>query len=256
MKLSRFVFAIAFALALSGAQAAVITTSSLHVGGFFDGGVADNKIEHQNYFVGYGTVGGVRTTQRRSFFWYHVPDFAGDVMDVSIKLKMHASTSLIFGLTGDPSVHDATETFQLGATPISPLDLTDPTLSSGEAQTIFDALDDHPVAHGYDFIHGFPYEFPFAVEIHLDEGGKALISSHRGGDVVLTGWMPTWTSDLRMDGTGHFVEADELLFGLSDVPGLVPPPELSIAYAAVPEPASTAALAIGLAALLRKYRRG
>ena len=54
------------------AQAATVTTTPLQVGGFLDGGFASNDPFHQNYFVGYGTIGGVRSSERRSFFWYHI----------------------------------------------------------------------------------------------------------------------------------------------------------------------------------------
>lgn len=236
-------------------RADVIVTTPLQVGGFFDGGGLDNHIEHQNYFVGYGTVGGHRTAERRSFFWYHVPAFSGAVIDATIKLKMAFPTSLIFGLDpGDPELHDTTETFQLGATPIDPFTMVDPGLSLGAADAVFEAMDDHPIAHGYDFVAGSIPEIPFAVEIHLDPAGIGLISSHRGGDVVLTGWMPTWTEDLRTDGLGHFLEADELLFGLSDIPGIVPAPELTILTAPVPEPASCLAVGVGLIGLVRRKR--
>src|SRR4051812_42789465 len=77
-------------------EAAVVTTTPMQVGGFFDGGVADNDPGHQNYFVGYGTIGGTRTSERRSFFWYHIPAFPGVLDDVTIPLVNKASTSLVF----------------------------------------------------------------------------------------------------------------------------------------------------------------
>lgn len=247
-------FALAI-LASVAVRADILTTTPLHVGGFFDGGGADNKIEHQNYFVGYGTVCGVRTAERRSFFWYHIPSFEGAVVDVSIKLKMLVSTSLVFGLDPvDPGAHDASESFALGATPFDPLTLVDPDLTTGEAQAIFDALDDHPVASETTFEIATPYSFPMVSEIHLNAAGLGWVGSHRGGDVVLTGWMPTWSHDDRTDGAGHFLEADELLFGFSDVPTLVPPPELTIVYTPVPEPATLAAMAFGFASVRRRRR--
>ena len=236
--------------AVAGAE--VVTTTSLHVGGFYDGGGLDNHIEHQNYFVGYGTVGGHRTSERRNFFWYHIPSFSGPVLDVSIKLKMLATTSLVFGISpSDPLVHDTTETFRLGATAIDHFTLTDPSLTSSAADAIFETLDDHPVAPAVDFVAGSIPDIPFTLEIHLDELGKSLVSSHRGGDVVFTSWMPSWSEDLRVDAGGHFLEADELLFGLSDVPTSVPAPELAISYSPVPEPATGMALGLGLFGVLR-----
>lgn len=243
------------------ATAAVLIVTPLQVGGFHDGGGTDNGIEHQNYYVGYGTVGGVRGTERRSFFWYHIPGFEGEVIDVTIKLKMTASTSLIFGLDPDDETkHDPTETFQLGATPTPGLDMVDPDLTTDEAQAIFDGMDDFAIADPYVFLMSEEYEFPFTTIIHLNAMGKGIVSSVRGGDVVLTGWMPTWSYDDRKDAMDEYLEGDELLYGLSDIPAGVPPPELTILYEPVPEPATSAFLfcaAVGVAKRMRpRYREG
>lgn len=238
------------------ARADIITTSSLHTGGFYADGGADNFIEHQNYFVGYGTTPGFgRTAERRSFFWYHVPTFTGEVVDATIKLKMLFSTSLIFGLGPTPPIHDPTETFQLGFTTAPAPLITSPTLTTPEKLAIFGSLDDHPIASPYEFSMTTTYEFPFVVEIHLDSVGKALISDHRGGDVVLSGWMPSWSLDMRTDPlTGKFLEEDELLFGFSDVPTLVPAPELTI-VTAVPEPSTLLMVLAGAGGLApRRWR--
>ncbi len=237
-------------------SADIITTSSLHTGGFFDGGGADNFIEHQNYFVGYGTTPGFgRTAERRSFFWYHVPFFSGEVVDATIKLKMLVTTSLIFGLGPTPPIHDPTETFQLGFTTTPASMITSPTLTTAEKIAIFGSLDDHPIASPYEFSMSTTYEFPFVVEVHLDTAGKAWISDHRGADVVLSGWMPSWSLDLRTDPlTGKFLEEDELLFGFSDVPTLVPAPELTI-VTSVPEPATWLVVMVGAGAISRLGRR-
>lgn len=250
--------ALCLLLLTSGAvsvPADIITTSSLHTGGFYADGGADNHIEHQNYFVGYGTTPGFgRTAERRSFFWYHVPTFSGEVVDATIKLKMLVTTSLIFGLGPTPPIHDPTETFQLGFTTAPAPLITSPTLTTPEGIAIFGSFDDHPIATPYEFSMSTMYDFPFTVEIHLDGLGKSWISDHRGADVVLTGWMPTWSLDLRTDPlTGKFLEEDELLFGFSDVPTLVPAPELTI-VTAVPEPATWLALVVGAAGLARAKR--
>ncbi|MBV6457438.1 MAG: hypothetical protein HONBIEJF_00547 [Fimbriimonadaceae bacterium] len=232
-----------------------LVVTPLQVGGFFDGGFADNKIEHQNYFVGYGTVGGVRTSERRSFFWYHIPDFEGEVIDVHIKLKMAASTSLIFGLDPfDETKKDPTETFQLGATFTPGLEMVRSDLTTDEAQTIFDGMNDFAVADPYVFSMSEEYEFPFTTEIHMNAFGKSIISSIRGGDVTITGWMPTWSHDERLDGEGDYLEGDELLYGLSDIPGIVPPPELTIRYEPVPEPITALALLMGVGLMARRRR--
>lgn len=256
MALKKGLAAVGLIVAAVAARSAIITTTPLQVGGFFDGGGLDNHIEHQNYFVGYGTVGGHRTTERRSFFWYHIPSFEGTVMSVSLKLKMLVTTSLIFGLDpSDPSDHDSIESFRLGATAVDHFTLTDPHLTPSEADAIFEDLDDHPIAPAYDFVAGHIPDFPFVVELALDGLGTSIISSHRGADVVLTGWMPTWSSDSRTDGAGHLLEADELLFGFSDIPHLVPPPELTIEFSPVPEPGTWSVIGLGVAGMANALRR-
>lgn len=244
-------------VAASSARADFVTAEPLQVGGFFDGGGADNKIEHQNYFVGYGTVGGERTSERRSFFWYHLPDFDGEVIDVTIKLTLAFPTSLIFGLGDDPPMKDAFESFKLGATPAPGLHMVDPDLTTDEAQTIFDGMDDFAVADEVIFPLDGDYVMPMVVEIHLDDFGKSLVSALRGGEMVFTGWMPSWSHDDRTDpDTGKYLEGDELIFGLSDIPGIVPPPELTIVYEPVPEPATIIGLSVATLALLRRKKSG
>lgn len=234
------------------AFADVYTATTLQVGGFLDGGLADNDPVHQNYFVGYGTVGGFRSPERRSFFYYHLPSMVGEVVDVSIKLENVVSTSLVFGADPDDgSKHDPMETFQLGATLHSASEVTSMSLTTEEKTAIFDDFNDHPIAAGYDFFMSEHYDFPMVTEIHLDDFGKGLVSSHRGMDLVLTGWMPTWSYDDRMDGSGHFLEGDELIFGHSDVGDKVPFPELTIVT--VPEPCSL--LGAGLLLLAARRRR-
>ena len=230
----------------ASARADVITTTPLQVGGFLDGGIASNDPVHQNYFVGYGTVGGFRSSERRSFFWYHIPAFPGAIEDVTIKLENLADTSLIFGAGPDPhpEIHDATEEFLIGATTVPASDMITMGMSAAANQAIFDGMDDHPIADPYVFSAATMYTFPMVAEIHLNSFGISLIDSHRGMDIVLTGWMPTWSDDARTDGMGHYLEGDELIFGLSDVgaTGGVPFPELAIAYSvpalSVPEPST------------------
>lgn len=258
MELKKHLIATLLIAAGAGIQADIITTTPIQVGGFYDTGGIDNLPSHQNYYVGYGTVGGVRSTERRSFFWYHIPSFSGDVVDVTIRLKMLVTTSLVFGISpGDPTVHDTIEKFQLGATSLPASVMTDPTLTPTAADAVFDVMDDFPIAPTYDFVAGSIPSVPFAVEIHLGAAGLGLVSGHRGADVVFTGWMPTWSYDARTDGMGHWLEGDELLFGFSDIPGLVPAPELTI-YT-VPEHSALLPMlfgisAMGLCALVRRKR--
>jgi len=233
----------------------VFTSSSLQVGGFYEGGGKNNDPSFQNYYVGYGTSAGPhsRTLERRSFFWFHVPSLDGPIVDATLTLKMLVSTSLIFGITDDPTVHDHTEEFQLGFT-MAPKDkVIDPTIPTAEADAIFKSLDDHPIADPYVFTMDIMYDFPFAVIVHLNSDGIAWLHAHEGGDVVLSGWMPTWSYDDRKDDTGEWLEEDELLFGFSDVGSLVPFPELTITTESVPEPATL--VFVGLVGIVASRRR-
>ncbi len=262
MNARRFVAVpLALAVAFPLARADVVTTESIQVGGFFDGGIAPmNLPSHQNYFVGYGTTPGFgRTPERRSFFWFHIPDVPGEITHASLKLHLLVPTSLIFGLgPGDPPATDPIETFQLGATLTSPETITSTSLSSSDISTIFGAMDDFPIASPKDFLAGFPPPIPTDIDIPLDATGIMALKTFEGADLVLTGWMPTWSHDDRMAG-GSFLEASELIFGFSDVTGpsgaLVAKPTLTIAYDPVPEPASSAGLALGLAWLRQARRR-
>jgi len=231
------------------------------VGGFFDGGIAPmNLPSHQNYFVGYGTTPGFgRTPERRSFFWFHIPDIPGEITHASLKLHLLVPTSLIFGLgPGDPPSTDPIETFQLGATLVTPGTITSTSLSSTDIATIFGAMDDFPIAAPKDFVAGFPPPIPTDIDIPLDATGIMALKTHEGADLVMTGWMPTWSHDDRMV-DGSFLEGSELIFGFSDVTGpsgaLVAKPTLTIAYDPVPEPAGLASLTLGLAAFKRARRR-
>jgi hypothetical protein len=234
--------------------AATVTTTPLQVGGFLDGGLASNAPFHQNYFVGYATMDGLRSSERRSFFWYHIPVFPGVIDDVTIKLENLASTSLVFGAGPDPhpEIHDPTEDFQLGATPVPPATMIDMGMSSAANQTIFDGMDDFPIADPYTFSMATMYTFPMATVIHFNTFGISLIDTHRGADIVLTGWMPTWSYDTRSDGMGDHLEGGELIFGLSDVGAMdgVPFPELAITFHMVPEPSTLALFAAGSVGLL------
>ena len=234
----------------------VFTSTSLQVGGFYEGGGKNNDPSFQNYYVGYGTSAGPhsRTLERRSFFWFHVPMLDGPIVDATLTLKMLVSTSLIFGITADPAVHDTTEESQLGFT-MAPKDVViDPTITEPTASAIFDSLDDHPIADPYAFSMDEMYAFPFAVIVHLNSDGIAWLKAHEGGDVVLSGWMPSWSYDDRMDDTGEWLEEDELLFGFSDVGSLVPFPELTISTEPVPEPTTLALAACAGLALLRRRK--
>jgi hypothetical protein len=229
---------------------------STWVGGLFADGAKMNDFAHQNYFVGYGTTPGFpRTAERRSFFWFDIPDFEGTVVSASLKLKLLFSTSLIFGADPvDPTKKDPVETFQLGAVPYDPIGLVDPGLPPGEVMALFSTFDDTPIAAGKDFLLSDPPPFPSDVEIALDDLGKSFIDFKKGGAATFTGWMPTWSFDSRTGTGGAFLEGSELIFGFSDITGpggpLVPKPTLTIEYEPVPEPSCL--LAFGLLALCRR----
>jgi hypothetical protein len=231
----------------------------MQVGGFFAEGAPSNLPHFQNYFVGYGTTPGFdRTPERRSFFWYHIPDIPGEILSAKLSLDLIASTSLIFGkgpgMPPDPIPDDEFESFQLGVTTFDAGFVTKPDLTPAEALMIFDSFDDIDVAAEKVFFKDDPLPLPAKIEIHLDSLGLMAISMKEGSDLVLTGWMPSWSHDTRIGPDGKPVEKSELIFGLSDVGGSVPFPTLTIEYAPVPEPATLAAIGLGLAALARRRR--
>lgn len=235
--------------ASTGAEclADVVDVPASQVGGFYAGGAApDNSVAFQNYFVGYGTSpGGGRTPERRAFFIFPLAGVPGPVTSAKLTLHLVAPGGLIFG-KGDgtppmPVPSDPTETFQLTTTPFSSLDITSAT-AGASASFIFDSLDDAPGAPPLTFGTGFPPPMPPAegvpavIEISLSAAGIAAINGAlSAGEIVLGGWMSSWSEDLREfpPMSGSFVEGSELMFGFSDVHSTFPSPVLSLT--AVPE---------------------
>jgi hypothetical protein len=96
---------------------------------------------------------------------------------------------------------------------------------------------------------------PPPTDIPLSPLGASFLNLVAGADIVLTGWMPTWSFDARPAPfpPPDFFEASELIFGLTDVHSMaVPRPPLTISFtpaAAVPKPASLGLLGPGVAGL-------
>ena len=169
------------------------------------------------------------------------------------------TTSLIFGASeADPTIKDPFETFRMGAIPHSPHGLVAPGLSSADVMSVFAVMDDTPISILKTFMLDDPPPFPSDHDIEIDELGKSFIMAKRGSELVLTGWMPTWSYDSRTGPSGSFLEGSELIWGFSDITGpsgpLVPKPKLTITYTPVPEPATMTGIAIGVAALKKRRK--
>lgn len=238
----------------STSAADVYTLEPLQVGGFYAGGATpDNSPAFQNYYVGYGSLaGGGRTPERRSFFHFDLSSVSGDIVSATLELKLVMPGGLKFGKgPGDPAMgpvpDDPVEDFQLGGIfdPGLPSSkITSPSLTFAEITGIFGALDDAPVAAPYSFVMGSPPPSE-SIVISLTAPGLTLLEMKAGSDVVLTGWMPTWSFDPRMF-MGDFVEGSELIFGFTDVSAGFPKPVLTITTA-IPETTAASMLAVAAA---------
>lgn len=257
---------------IPAASADTLEIVARQTGGFKEH-AAENLPSFQNYFVGYASVSGgggkVRTTERRSFFVFDIPTIDGTILSASLVLQLSES-GLKYGLMpGDPDVlcaphpsvpvckeaiSDPTETFAVGVTPIPGETVLSPSLDPGEVTMIWESLASTKVGE-YTFTKGFPPPSspdPGHLEIvtELAAPGLGAIETHEGGSLVMTGWMPTWSFDPRVDEAGVFFEGSEAIFMFSDVhAGVFTPPVLEIVYAPVPEPAPALLVLAGLGAL-------
>jgi hypothetical protein len=274
----RLLSAVALAASLGTTTAAwadLIVVEATQVGGFYDGGATpDNLPGFQNYFVGYGTSpGGMRTPERRSFFWFELPEFETEVISATLTLKLVAPGGLIFGAgPGDPETDpifpDAAETFRLGFTLFDPVIVTDPVLSPASVDTIFESFksttDATPIAVPLTIAMGAPLPPDGFFDIPFTPAGLTFLGFSSGMDVVLTGWMPTWTEDFRIvpdSDPPELLEGSELFWGFSDVHLDFPVPILTLLTAPVPEAggllllaATGAAVGVGVNVRRRLFR--
>lgn len=78
-----------------------------------------------------------------------------------------------------------------------------------------------------------------------------------GAEIILTGFMPSWSYEDRTDsGTGELIEKSELIFGLTDlttsgIPTGLERPYLEITLAEAPAPGTWLLLVGGAAGLMR-----
>jgi hypothetical protein len=268
------VLAVVFSLAVGTAHASeTVTIAATQVGGFYDGGGTPDNLPHfQNYYVGYGTSPGHgRTGERRSFFVFDLSGIAGTVESATLTLRLPEEAGLIFGKgPGDPETEeipsDPFETFALGATHFPSAFVTSPDLPSSAIMTIFDSMDAVHIADPVTFMMGDelpPGEDggPPEIKITLDGTGLFFMNERAGSEIVLTGWMPTWSYDDRLapDGPTEFFEAHEYIFGHTDVHlDAALKPKLTVVYAPVPAPGALLTTLVGavpgVCLLLRRRR--
>lgn len=269
----RHLFATGLALCAAAAiHAAEVTLPAVQTGGFYADGGKNNDPAFQNYFVGYGTTPGFpRTAERRSFFHFDLSSLAGAGPLVSATLHLRLPFGgLIFGKgPGDPFAgplpSDPSETFALGVVHVPSAIVTSPALTGPEVMLLFSMLDDFAVAAPTVLVDGVPLPEPGdggppIVSIALDGLGLAELSARLGGEIVLSGWMPSWSEDFRIGPGGGLVEGSELMFGLTDVHALdLLRPKLTLGFrdaGVVPLPSSAALAAAALALLAWRRRRG
>jgi len=255
-------------LLLAGsATATELEVPFIQTGGFFADGGVSNSPTFQNYFVGYGTTPGfARTAERRSFFVFDIPAIPMDIAVTGATLKLRLPFGgLIFGKgPGDPLAgpvpSDASETFAVGLLSLPTSVVLSPGLSSAAAMGIFAAMDDMMITSPVMFTAGMVFPpagdgGPPIIPIALDGAGVAALSAARGGSIILIGWMPSWSEDLRPSPTPPplYFESSELVFGLTDAHALaVLKPSLVLTLAPIPEPSML--LLWGAGALLLGFR--
>lgn len=251
--------------------ALALSVVATQVGGFGADGSKANDAAFQNYFVGYGTTPGfARTPERRNFFVFDLPALPPGSFVAAATLELRLPFGgLIFGKApGEPGPGVPSDPFESFALTL-PLGLDkalvlSPGLSAAEVTALFAAIASAPAA-AEPHVFGLGAPLPpdpdgKGAVIGLSLGGPALaaINASLGSDLVLTGWMPSWSLDLRPKPgePGAFFEGSELVFGLTDVHAGVPKPVLVLSVVPEPAPALLLAAGLGLAGLHRRGRRG
>jgi hypothetical protein len=258
----------------SGSVSAIsaISVDATQVGGFTADGGKANDPAFQNYFVGYGTTPGFgRTAERRSFFVFDLPALPPGSFVAAATLELRLPFGgLIFGKgpgTPGPGVpSDPFEAFALTAPMgVDKALVLSPTLTPAEVAALFASIGAAPPAAPTKFF-GLGEPLPpdpdgkgAVISLVLGAPALAKLNASLGSDLVLTGWMPSWSEDLRPKpgDPGAFFEGSELIFGLTDVHAGVPKPVLVLSV--VPEPGAGWLLGAGVAGLcglmVRRTRR-
>jgi hypothetical protein len=264
---ARFAHFVLLALGAVVGTAQAVGIEATQVGGFTADGAKANDPAFQNYFVGYGTTPGFgRTPERRSFFVFDLPALPPGSVVAAATLELRLPFGgLIFGKgPGDPGPSVPSDPFETFALTL-PLGVDkalvlSPGLTPPEVMALFATIAAAPAAAD-------PKTFGLGAPLPPDPDGKgavialslgapalAKLNASLGSDFVLTGWMPTWSEDLRPKpgDPGAFFEGSELIFGLTDVHAGVPKPVLVLTV--VPEPASALLLGAGLFGLALSAR--
>jgi len=221
---------------------------------------ADIDPAEQVYFMGRSTFEGVTTSERRVYFIYDMSSHSIPVGEVITSVEIDlvlltGGTSALANFTGDVEMIEFSGTSFtkkeiLGEAPADPLAMWD-SFGTGPGYGGFELFSpSHPTE---------PATVPDTYAISLPGSFADVTDAITAGDYfVLTARLATYDPDPIVPGPPDIYE---YVFGGTDVvdggvPTALPPPDLSITTAPIPEPASALLFGLALPVLMRRRTRG